>query len=107
MSVLEKIISSEQSGIYTLVLFYMPDCASCVETRPFVVELSKRNSIDLFQVSSEDSDWIDSARHFGITDFPTLVVISRLAGQKMYLGAEKIQTFTKGAQAHFDLVNSK
>lgn len=85
----------------------MPDCASCVETRPFVVELAKRNSIDLFQISSEDAEWIYSARHFGITDFPTLVVISRLAGQKIYLGGEKIQTFTKGAQSHFDLVNRK
>lgn len=105
MSALEKILNSQKIGTYTLVLFYMPDCASCVETRPIVVELAKRNSLELFQISSEDSDWLESARHFGISDFPTLVVISRLSGQKNYLGSEKIQRFAQGAQGHFDLMN--
>ncbi len=105
MTTLEKIIRSFESGIYTLVLFYMPDCASCVETRPIVIELAKRNSLQLFEVSSEDADWLESARHFGISDFPTLVVISKLSGQKNYLGSEKIQRFAEGAQGHFDLMN--
>lgn len=105
MTTLEKIIGSFESGIYTLVLFYMPDCASCVETRPIVIELTKRNSLQLFEVSSEDADWLESARHFGISDFPTLVVISKLSGQKNYLGSEKIQRFAEGAQGHFDLMN--
>ncbi len=104
---LDKILESLKTSNYNLVLFYMPDCASCVETRPIVLELAKRNSIPLFEISTDDTDWIESARHFGISDFPSLLVISKLAGQKTYLGSERIQRFATGAQYHFNLLNRK
>jgi thiol-disulfide isomerase/thioredoxin len=104
---LNDILESLKSSNYNMILFYMPDCGSCIEIRPIVLELAKRNSIPLFEISTDDTDWIESARHFGITDFPSLLVISKLAGQKVYLGSEKIQRFTTGAQSHFDLLNSK
>ena len=107
MSTIDEIISASQEKNYILVFFFMPDCASCVETKPKVLQFSKANSIPVFEVSSYDSNWTEIGRHFGITDFPTLVVLSPLAGQKNYLGSEKIQTFLHGAQAHFDLINSK
>jgi len=107
MSTIEEIVSASKEKNYILVFFFMPDCASCVETRPKVLQFADSNSIPIFEVSSYDSNWTEVGRYFGITDFPTLVVISRLAGQKNYLGAEKIQIFLQGAQAHFNLVNSK
>jgi thiol-disulfide isomerase/thioredoxin len=104
---LNDILESLKSSNYNMILFYMTDCGSCIKIRPIVLELAKRNSIPLFEISTDDTDWIKSARHFGITDFPSLLVISKLAGQKVYLGSEKIQRFTTGAQSHFDLLNSK